>query len=119
MHNATWADAEARCRQYGARLCTRAELPVNKNSGCGHDAELVWVWEQCDHSVAPEYVCAVENGACNCDGVVHYGRRFDPTDGEQINTLAGMAAFETLSTSSAGGTVCSNAIFGDPAPTQA
>ena len=50
MHSATWFEARDRCNQYGARLCTRRELQVNKNSGCGHDAELVWVWEACEHS---------------------------------------------------------------------
>ena len=59
LHNATWTEAEARCRQYGARLCTQRELPVNHRSGCGHDAELVWVWEQCEHTYSEEHRVAV------------------------------------------------------------
>ena len=55
LHEATWSQAEARCRQYGARLCTWRELAVNKNSGCGHDAEYVWVWEECKHDGAGEH----------------------------------------------------------------
>ena len=50
LHAATWEQAEARCRLYGARLCTLSELPVNNYGGCGHDYEYVWVWESCDHS---------------------------------------------------------------------
>ena len=55
MHSATWLQAEARCRQYGARLCTLRELPVNRRSGCGHDAEYVWVWDQCEHAYTQEH----------------------------------------------------------------
>ena len=47
--NATWVQAEARCRQYGARLCTLAELPAARHTGCGFDEAYVWVWESCDH----------------------------------------------------------------------
>ena len=47
--NATWVQAEARCRQYGARLCTLAELPAARHTGCGFDEAYVWVWESCNH----------------------------------------------------------------------
>ena len=49
LMSATWSEALARCNLYGARLCTLAELPVNKGGGCGLDAKLVWVWEACEH----------------------------------------------------------------------
>ena len=59
LHSATWDEALARCNAYGARLCTLIELPVNQNSGCGHDDELVWVWNECDHSsLTPRHVAA-------------------------------------------------------------
>lgn len=72
-HNSTWHEAESQCRQHGARLCTRQELVVNKNSGCGHDAEFVWVWESCNHNAATsaEYVCALEDATCSCTGTVY------------------------------------------------
>jgi hypothetical protein len=70
LHNATWIEANRRCREHGARLCTRQELAINKNSGCGHDAELVWVWEQCGHPPESEFVCSGEDGICACSGTV-------------------------------------------------
>ena len=72
LHSATWTQAEARCRQYCARLCTLAELPVNHRSGCGHDAEFVWVWEQCEHSYAQAHrVAAMGDGSdvYSCDPI--------------------------------------------------
>ena len=49
LHNATWDEALARCNEYGARLCTRVELPAVRGGGCGHDEALVWVWDSCAH----------------------------------------------------------------------
>ena len=72
LHSATWSEAEARCRQYGARLCTRQELPVNQRSGCGHDAEYVWVWEQCEHNSTQQYRVATRGDNVNeysCDAI--------------------------------------------------
>merc|ERR1739841_181755 len=50
LHNATWDEALARCSLYGARLCTRVELPAVRGGGCGHDEALVWVWDECRHA---------------------------------------------------------------------
>ena len=91
----------------------RAELPVNKNSGCGHDAELVWVWEECDHQPGP-FVCAAEDANCDCVGTVYYGRKYAP-GGAQLETLEEMLAYTTFNTSSNGVILCGNAEFGDPA----
>ena len=88
LHEATWLEAEGRCRQYGARLCTRNELQVNQRSGCGHDAEYVWVWEECEHQMPP-FVCAHEGFGCECIGQITYGRRYDTT-GAEIRTLEAM-----------------------------
>ena len=65
LHSATWHEALARCNEHGARLCTRAELPVNERSGCGHDAELVWVWEACDHSGSSQHHVAAVGSNVN------------------------------------------------------
>ena len=115
LHEATWTEAEARCRQHGARLCTRAELPVNQRSGCGHDAELVWVWEECNHQPAPEYVCSAEGQSCVCTGTVTYGRRTD-SNGATITTLAAMNNFTTASSPASGTLMCDNTVFADVAP---
>ena len=117
MHSATWLQAEARCRQYGARLCTRRELPVNERSGCGHDAEYVWVWDECAHQTPP-VVCAQEDSTCMCVGIIHYGRRFDAS-GNEITTLDAMRSFPTRQQNSTSSLSCSNTQFGDPAPAEA
>ena len=87
---------------------------MNQNSGCGHDAEYVWVWEECEHQ-APPAVCATEGGTCECLGMVYYGRRFDDTSNE-ITTLEAMLNFDTFNQSSTSSLPCTNAQFGDPAP---
>ena len=59
LNAATWRQANARCRQFGARLCTLSELPVTRHTGCGHDEEYVWVHEPCDHeNEVPHWVAA-------------------------------------------------------------
>ena len=115
LHEATWLQAEARCRQYGARLCTRHELPVNQRSGCGHDSEYVWAWEECAHQTPP-FVCAQEGASCQCLGTVYYGQRYDPGSGAEITTLEAMSQFTTFNQSSSTSLPCTNAQFGDPAP---
>ena len=55
MHSVTWAAANAHCTDHGVRLCTLSELPVNKGIGCGHDDEMVWVWEPCSHGSSGEH----------------------------------------------------------------
>ena len=115
LHNATWLQAEARCRQYGARLCTRAELPVNQNSGCGHDAEYVWTWDECAHQTPP-FRCAFEGDSCQCAGMVYYGRRFDPTTGNELMNISSMQQYPSFNRSITSSVTCHNAEFGDPAP---
>ena len=70
LHSATWAEALARCNAYGARLCTVIELPINQNSGCGHDDELVWVWNECDHASATSRHVAAQGGNVNNGAVL-------------------------------------------------
>ena len=70
LHNATWMAANAGA---GTVLQLRVQLSFQKQSGCGHDAELVWAWEECDHdSTAGEYRVAVMGDNSNvyeCDPV--------------------------------------------------
>lgn len=71
MPSATWQQAEGRCTQYGARLCTHAELPVTRGGGCGHDDDLVWVWDECNHGLGSQRVAVRGNENTNyvCDPV--------------------------------------------------
>ena len=108
LHNATWSQALARCNEYGARLCTRHELQVNTNSGCGHDSELVWVWEACDHS-SPHSTHVAANGgnikeyACDMDSVLHAVRCC--ADDERRSTVAATVATATVTTAIAAAAV--------------
>ena len=49
LRNATWPEANARCQQYGARLCSLAELSATANTGCNYDTtkDVVWTSEAC------------------------------------------------------------------------
>ena len=69
LNSATWTEAEARCRQYGARLCTRAELPVQHRGGCGHEHGVSCdtpsgekKQEECGDCVALRVACAAQKG---------------------------------------------------------
>lgn len=44
INQAKWIDAYEVCHNVGARLCTKEELEdeAASNSGCGHDARLIW-----------------------------------------------------------------------------
>ena len=64
---ATFAEAEARCADAGARLCTAEELESNcaSGTGCGYDSELVWSsdlaildapWNKWSPTYDPNYV---------------------------------------------------------------
>ena len=57
--SATWDEALARCNDHGARLGTRAELPVARGGGCGHDEQYVWAWDECAHADSTAYRVAV------------------------------------------------------------
>ena len=50
LMSATWQQAEDRCLQHGARLCTQEELPATQGTGCGQDEAYVWTWNACRHS---------------------------------------------------------------------
>ena len=45
----SWAEADARCAAFGARLCTGKELAANvaKGTGCSFDTQMVWTWDRC------------------------------------------------------------------------
>ena len=49
LRNATWPEANARCEQYGARLCSLGELSATANTGCNYDTtkDIVWTSEAC------------------------------------------------------------------------
>ena len=49
LRNATWPEANARCEQYGARLCSLGELSATANTGCNYDTtkDVVWTSEAC------------------------------------------------------------------------
>ena len=81
---------------------------------------MVWAWEECEHQ-RPPYVCAYEDGSCDCLGRVYYGQRYhtDNNTGSvvELTTLEGMMQFTTYNRSSTTSLPCTNAQFGgDPAP---
>ena len=49
LTSATWLQAQQRCSEYGARLCSRNELMAAEGTGCGIDGELIWTWDECGH----------------------------------------------------------------------
>ena len=67
LRNATWPEANARCQQYGARLCSLAELSATANTGCNYDTtkDVVWTSDSC--SVGYEAALSRSTDVRTCD----------------------------------------------------
>ena len=88
LNSATFAQAEDRCREHGARLCTLSEVQLAAGGGCGHDTLHVWVWDACAHSGGTEHRVAALGGDSTqyrCDAV----SEMNAVVPDQLVTIAG------------------------------
>eukprot|EP00613_Pedinella_sp_CCMP2098_P028514 CAMPEP_0171705404 /NCGR_PEP_ID=MMETSP0991-20121206/13172_1 /TAXON_ID=483369 /ORGANISM="non described non described, Strain CCMP2098" /LENGTH=429 /DNA_ID=CAMNT_0012294933 /DNA_START=464 /DNA_END=1754 /DNA_ORIENTATION=- len=84
----TWYEADAFCKTYGARLCTRGELETNeaKGSGCQYNNKRIWSSTQCSTGSDPGY--RDSDGYMTAAGSIGYSSSWptECTEKESTNT---------------------------------
>jgi len=66
QHKVTFAEADNLCKKMTARLCTRDELEAGctKETGCDHDADLLWSSTPGSSTRSPTHVPTRTGGGC-------------------------------------------------------
>ena len=69
LRSATWLEANGRCEQYGARLCSLGELSATANTGCNYDTtkDIVWTSEACPAGYEAALSRSTDNHTPTCD----------------------------------------------------